>query len=114
MTDVIKNEADLDKRLSADASVFVLFYSQWCPYCVAFLPAYEKRAKAAPDSFLRACIDDIPEAEDKYAIDVVPTVLLFRKGKADKRLDGKLGAGLTEAHLSAFTITCGFPDKNKV
>ncbi|MEI7481635.1 MAG: thioredoxin family protein [Elusimicrobiota bacterium] len=114
MTNIIKNEADLDKQLAAGASVFILFYSQWCPYCIAFLPSYEKRAKAAPDSFLRVCIDDMPDAEDKYAIDVVPTVLSFRKGKVDKRLDGKLGAGLTETHLSAFIISCGFPDKNKL
>jgi hypothetical protein len=32
-------------------------------------------------------------------VDVVPTVLLFEKGKVIKRLDGTPGAGLNEKQL---------------
>jgi hypothetical protein len=33
---------------------------------------------------------------NKYSVEVVPTVLLFKNGKVSKRLDGVLGKGLTE------------------
>ena len=36
---------------------------------------------------------------DDYEIDAVPTVIFFEKGKISKRLDGRLGVGLSEREL---------------
>ena len=109
MSELIKNKSDLDNRLAAGKPLLILFYSQRCPYCLAFQPAFERCAKAAPGSFARASTDDMPYAGDKYSIDVVPTVLFFKEGEVTARLDGTVAIGLTEARLNAFITSCGFP-----
>jgi hypothetical protein len=43
--------------------------------------------------------DDNPLWED-YSIESVPTMLLFERGKATRRLDAKLGFGLSEKQFT--------------
>lgn len=85
----------------------VLFYSAWCPFCTSFLPVYDKAAAAAPARFARLRTDDLEELEDRFGVEVVPTVLFFRNGKLEKRLDGLLGRGLNADQLRDFAAACG-------
>ena len=50
---------------------------------------------------LRVNVDDYdnPLWED-YSIEAVPTVILFDEGRVCRRLDGRLGEGLSEKQLS--------------
>ncbi len=80
---------------------FALFYSAYCPFCSAFLPAYEKQA-GADGRYLEVCTDDLPELEDLFSVEVVPTVLFFSGGKLAARLDGQLGRGLSAEGLADF------------
>jgi len=98
---------DAFNTLTAARPVAILFYSAWCPFCTDFLPVFEKYAGAAPDSFRRVLTDELPDLEDKYSVDVVPTVIFFKDGKVSKRLDGVLGAGLDGSGLAAFLKACG-------
>jgi thiol-disulfide isomerase/thioredoxin len=91
----------------AEGGRFALFYSGYCPFCLSFLPDFEKLAAAAPAAFLKVCTDDLPELEDLFSIEVVPTVLYFKGGKLSARLDGVLGLGLTAGQLAAFAGKCG-------
>jgi hypothetical protein len=68
-----------------------------------FLPIFTTYAKSNPQECLSVVIDDKPELCEKYAIDYYPTVLLFKKGKVEKRLDATPGEGLTKKQLSKFT-----------
>lgn len=96
----LKDRAAFDAELAAGDRL-VLFYSAWCPFCTSFLPAFEKQA-GADARYLGVCTDDLPELEDLFSIEVVPTVLRFRGGKLAARLDGQLGRGLTAEGLAAF------------
>lgn len=110
----IKNiESCTDFRLAVEAGgkKFVLFYSSWCPFCVRFAPAFEKHAAGHPEPFVKVCTDNLPDLEDKFSIEVVPTVLCFSGGKLLKRLDGALGRGLTEEKLLDFIKICCGPCK---
>jgi thioredoxin 1 len=95
----------LDDILKSKDRVVVLFYASWCPFSQKFLPTFEKYAKDKPLTCLRIVTDDKPSLCEKYSIDVVPTVLLFEKGKVRKRLDAVPGAGLNEKQLASFTDT---------
>ena len=92
-------EYDFDKALKTEGKTFVLFYASWCPFSQRFLPIFEKYAQDNPQSCLRIKIDDKAKLCEKYSVDVVPTVLLFEKGKVTKRLDGTRGVGLNEKQL---------------
>jgi thiol-disulfide isomerase/thioredoxin len=92
-------EYDLDEALKAKPRVFVLFYASWCPFSQKFLPIFEKYARENPENCLRIKTDDKAKLCEKYSVDVVPTVLLFEKGRVTRRLDGAPGAGLNEKQL---------------
>jgi thioredoxin-like negative regulator of GroEL len=96
-------EYDLDDVLKSKDSVVVLFYASWCPFSQRFLPIFEKYAQGKTQTCLRVKTDDKASLCEKYSVDVVPTVLLFEKGKVKKRLDGVPGAGLEEKHLATLT-----------
>jgi thioredoxin-like negative regulator of GroEL len=76
--------------------VIVLFCASWCPFSQRFLAAFEKFSKSSHEGCLRIVTDDKPGLCEKYKVDVVPTVLVFEKGRVIKRLDGAGGVGLSE------------------
>jgi thioredoxin 1 len=92
-------EYELEKGLKTKGKVFVLFYASWCPFSQMFLPIFEKYAQNNPQNCLRVKTDDKAKLCKKYSVDVVPTVLLFNKGKVIKRLDGAPSAGINEKQL---------------
>jgi thioredoxin-like negative regulator of GroEL len=103
----VKTKKEFEAELAAPGGRLALFYSAWCPFCTAFLPAFEKLAHGAPEASFKVCVDDLAELEDLFSVEVVPTVLYFEDGKLAKRLDGRLGRGLNAEGLSAFCAACG-------
>jgi thiol-disulfide isomerase/thioredoxin len=103
LSKLVKDKKELDSLLKDSPGIFVLFYGSWCPFCVKFLPVFEQ---AALNSKMQFCRIMSPECEDLYSIDVVPTVIFFKDGKVEKRLDGLLGVGLTGQKLDAMIDSC--------
>ena len=92
-------KSNIDDVLKSKEKAFVLFYASWCPFSQRFLPIFEDYAKGNPQECISVVIDDKPDLCDKYAIEYYPTVLLFKKGKVEKRLDATPGLGLTKKQL---------------
>ena len=101
--------AELEEALKGKDRVVVLFYASWCPFCLRFLPLFERRVDETLDFLLVQ--DDQERLLERYAVKVVPTVLLFEKGKVSQRLDGTPGVGLDEGQLSAFIAACRMPKR---
>jgi len=110
----IENSKDFESAVRAGKQA-VLFYSAWCPFCVSFMPDFEKSAETSAGTFIKISVDDAPELEDRFAVEVVPTVLFFNAGKLERRLNGVLGRGLSRADLLDFLAACGLgkPDTEK-
>ena len=89
--------------MQSKEKAYVLFYASWCHFSQQFLPIFKEYAKQHPDECMSVLIDDKPDLCDKYSIDYYPTVLLFKKGKVDKRLDAEPGEGLTKKQLMQLT-----------
>ncbi len=102
---MVDDEQGLNDVLKAKERVIAIFHASWCPFCVSFLPVFEKCAKGEGLSFL-AVQDNQETIGDKYSVEVVPTALFFEKGKVTRRLDGVLGVGLTEKKLTDFIQAC--------
>jgi len=92
-------EYGLDDTLKSKDRVIVLFYASWCPFSRMFLPIYEKYSHDNVHTCLQVKTDDKASLCEKYSVEVVPTILLFEKGKIKKRLDGVPGLGLKEKQL---------------
>ncbi|MHB8770411.1 MAG: thioredoxin family protein [Syntrophales bacterium] len=101
----VDNEQGLKDTLKLNERVVALFHASWCPFCVDFLPVFQKCAEGEGLDFL-IVQDDKETLGDRYAVEVVPTVLFFQKGKVARRLDGTVGVGLNEKQLTKFVQTC--------
>jgi thiol-disulfide isomerase/thioredoxin len=107
MSKLLKERCDLADLLKTKDGAFVLFYASWCPFSMGFLPTYEKHAAGREERFCRMTLDGNEDLFDEYGVEVYPTVLFFKDGKVDKRLDGKPLAGLKEQQLTGLIDSCG-------
>jgi thioredoxin 1 len=96
-------EKEFEKNVKSKQKALVLFYASWCPFSQRFLPIFEAYAESNPDECLSVMVDFKPGLCDKYGIDYFPTVLLFREGRVEKRLDATPGAGLTKKQFEELT-----------
>jgi thiol-disulfide isomerase/thioredoxin len=102
---IVDDESGLNDMLKEKERVIALFHASWCPFCVSFLPVFERCAESEGLSFLMVK-DDQESIGNKYSVEVVPTALFFEKGKVSRRLDGVLGVGLSEKRLTDFIQAC--------
>ena len=82
--------------------VFVLFYAPWCVFSRSFLPFFKEYSKSCSKECLIVDKEEFPKLCRDYSINYYPTVILFRNGKVDKRLDSKPGIGLNKEQLETF------------
>ena len=70
--------------LHADKPVLVDFWAQWCPYCRRIAPAFDKvgEQSANPLTVGKINYDEELQLIERFGIDTIPTLMLFRNGKA--------------------------------
>lgn len=80
--------------LQVEGPVLALFLATWCPFCTDFLPLF----RAAHDGGVRLAEVDISDESSPlwgaYAIEIVPTLILFHEGGVVGRADGVHMRGL--------------------
>lgn len=92
-----------DAVLRAKEPTVVLFWASWCPFCLAFRPAFTERAARSDARFAIVSLDDYENPLwDTYRVEVVPTLAYFQDGELTARRDGVLMRGLAPADLTAF------------
>ena len=98
----IQSKKELDSELKANKTVLALFYSTWCPYCMRFFPAFKDQTTGLGfKSVIHVTLDDDNDPLwDEYSIAAVPTIIYFEDAKVAKRLDARLGLGLSAAALT--------------
>jgi thiol-disulfide isomerase/thioredoxin len=94
---------NFEETIKTKPKAYVLFYASWCPHSQRFLPIFKAYAKTNPEQCLAVMVDFKAELCDKYSINYYPTVLLFKEGNVEKRLDATPGLGLTEEQLTELT-----------
>ncbi len=70
--------------------VLVEFWAEWCGPCRIVGPTVERIARefAARMLTVRVDIDRRPRVAEQYAIDSIPTIMVFWKGEPAMRLTG--------------------------
>jgi thiol-disulfide isomerase/thioredoxin len=77
------------------------FAADWCPFCHSFVPAF---AALSHPGFELARVDLTSYEDplwDRFQIEVVPSVIVFRDGRTSFRIDGELAEGLDANNLAA-------------
>ena len=74
--------------MQADQPVLVDFWAPWCVYCRRIGPAVDQIAQQYDGQLVvgKVNIDEQPELEERFQVDTIPTLLLFRDGKAGEPL----------------------------
>ena len=74
--------------LTGGKTALVEFWAPWCTYCRRIAPAMTKLAEEADPQLVvgQVNIDEQPELADRYQVEVIPTLLVFRDGKPGQPL----------------------------
>ena len=94
------NKEQFQNLIAGDKPVLVDFWAPWCVYCRRIAPAYEKMAEQYEDRVViaKVDIDQEPALAEQEQIEVIPSLVLYRNGKAI----GSLVAPESKAMIDAF------------
>ena len=100
MASIKMNQALFEELTAGKTPVLVDFSAPWCGYCRRIDPANERLADQYEGRILvaKVNIDDEPALAEKERIELVPTLVLYREGKAL----GDIVAPGSKAEIEAF------------
>ncbi len=82
------NDADFRKH-TQQGLVLVDFWAEWCGPCKMLSPIIEELAGEREDiSFAKLNIDDNQNTAQEAGVTAIPTLILYKEGKAVDRITG--------------------------
>ncbi|HWK69924.1 thioredoxin TrxA [Pollutimonas sp. M17] len=103
MSESIKHVSDASFEadvINSDVPVLVDYWAAWCGPCKMIAPLLDEAANQYKGRVIiaKVNVDDNPETAAKFGVRGIPTLMLFKDGKAAAT---KVGA-LSKSQLSAF------------
>ena len=87
------SDADFEKEvLQSSEPVVVDFFAEWCGPCKAMAPALEQVAAELKGKVkvVKLDVDQNPDTTQKYRIQAMPTLMVFKDGKVVEQRVGAL------------------------
>lgn len=75
--------------IESERAVLVDFFATWCPPCKMLAPVLERIASSRAEfDIVKVNVDENPDLANKYGIEVVPTMVVFKDGNPTSRISG--------------------------
>ena len=90
---IVVSDADIDKEvIKSSEPVLVDFFAEWCGPCKAMAPALEQVAAEMKGKvkIAKLDVDANPAVTQKYKIQAMPTLMIFKDGKVAAQRVGAL------------------------
>ncbi|MDJ1481011.1 thioredoxin [Cytophagaceae bacterium YF14B1] len=100
----MKNCMSFQEIINAETPVLVDFYATWCGPCKVQAPILEDLSKRVGDQarILKIDVDKNPAVANKYGIQGVPTLMIFKQGKVVWRQSGVVQSNQLQKILQQF------------
>lgn len=81
----LSNTEFFDKAISSDTLTLVDFYATWCGPCKQMHPVLERLSEMQHHhvKVVKVDTDKYPELAERYNIQAIPTLILFKRGKQE-------------------------------
>ena len=87
------NDTNFDQTVSAENLTLVDFWAEWCGPCMSMHPVFESLSKKYPNvKFARVNVDQNQNISAKFAVQSIPTFIMFKSGQILDRMMGAVGA----------------------
>ena len=87
------NNSNFEQTISDDNPTLVDFWAEWCGPCKSMHPIFESLAKEYPNvKFARVNVDQNQNISTKFAVQSIPTFIMFKSGKIIDKMMGAVGA----------------------
>ena len=84
--------AGFDGFISSHPLVLVDFWAEWCGPCKTMHPVFERMARAYRTiKFARVNVDQNQIIAQRFAVQSIPTFLMFQNGREAQRMVGAVG-----------------------
>lgn len=82
---IVLTDENFEREVSdTDKLVLVDFFATWCEPCSILAPILDKVAEDLKEKIvlMKANLDNVPKTAEKLGVEKIPTVVLFKNGKA--------------------------------
>ena len=88
--EMINDENFEAEALKADKPVLVDFFATWCGPCRQMLPIVTELSEELADKvkIVKLDVDEAPKTAEKYEIQSIPTMILFKEGQVKATKNG--------------------------
>ncbi len=97
---IIKDNEFANEIQTSETPVLVDFFAEWCSPCRQLSPVLEEVSKEMGDKLkiVKMNIDDSPETPTNFGVRGIPTLIMFKNGKAVASHSG----AMSKAKLTAW------------